>query len=142
MVCPAASMAGEGSTSPSVSSGSFTGSGSNQLSGPLGAATDGSTTVYVADPGNGRIEKFSSSGAFLLSFGHLGTGAGELREPYGVAVDGSGNPIVNPVFNATGQPMFNRDLNNFAPRFGFAWSFAQRMVLRGGYGIFFAPQQA
>lgn len=51
-------------------------------------------------------------------------------------------PISNLVFNATGQPMFQRDLNNFAPRVGFAWTLTPRTVLRGGYGIFYAPQQA
>jgi outer membrane receptor protein involved in Fe transport len=51
-------------------------------------------------------------------------------------------PVANPVFNQTGQPMVARDLNNFSPRFGFAWSLRPKTVLRGGYGIFFAPQQA
>ncbi|HYE73918.1 MAG TPA: TonB-dependent receptor, partial [Blastocatellia bacterium] len=30
-----------------------------------------------------------------------------------------------------------QDFNNFAPRFGFAWSPSDRMVVRGGYGVFF-----
>jgi outer membrane receptor protein involved in Fe transport len=51
-------------------------------------------------------------------------------------------PIPNVQFNRAGEPMYNRDLNNFGPRFGFAWSAAPRMVVRGGYGIFYAPQQA
>ncbi|MBL8176047.1 MAG: TonB-dependent receptor [Bryobacterales bacterium] len=29
------------------------------------------------------------------------------------------------------------DRNNFAPRFGFAYQWSQKMVIRGGYGIFF-----
>jgi hypothetical protein len=35
---------------------------------------------------------------------------------------------------------FDMDLNNFAPRFGFAWKpgGAEQTVVRGGYGIFFA----
>ena len=38
---------------------------------------------------------------------------------------------------------FNADLNNFAPRFGFAWAprGSQKTVLRGSYGVFYdAPQ--
>lgn len=38
-----------------------------------------------------------------------------------------------------GRRAFDRDSNNFAPRFGFALSLSQSTVLRGGYGIFFAP---
>ncbi|MBI3951631.1 MAG: TonB-dependent receptor [Acidobacteria bacterium] len=37
------------------------------------------------------------------------------------------------------QSLFERDLNNFSPRFGFAWDVFnnQKTVLRGGYGLFF-----
>lgn len=47
--------------------------------------SDGS--VYVADPGNDRIQKFSSSGAFLVEFGTSGTGDGQFDLPQGIAVD-------------------------------------------------------
>jgi len=32
---------------------------------------------------------------------------------------------------------YRRDLNNFGPRFGFAWTPAERMTIRSGYGLFF-----
>jgi hypothetical protein len=51
-------------------------------------------------------------------------------------------PIQNVVFNEKGQPAFERDINNLGPRFGFAWSAMPKTVVRGGYGVFFAPQQA
>jgi hypothetical protein len=40
-----------------------------------------------------------------------------------------------------GQPrtLFNRDINNFMPRAGFAYSLGTKTVLRGGWGVFFGP---
>src|SRR5436309_2345531 len=73
------------------------GTGNGQFDGPLGAATDGSTTMYVADPGNGRIEKFSSSGTYLSQIAMpeytIGSVHGRL-DPRDVAVDGSGRVFV------------------------------------------------
>lgn len=51
-------------------------------------------------------------------------------------------PISQLQFTGQGQALMNRDLNNFGPRFGFAYSPEPRTVIRGGYGVFFAPQQA
>jgi DNA-binding beta-propeller fold protein YncE len=45
--------------------------------GGLAVGPEGS--VYVGDPDNYRIEKFSSSGEFLLEFGEEGGGAGQLQ---------------------------------------------------------------
>jgi hypothetical protein len=40
-----------------------------------------------------------------------------------------------------GNPRYqsNPDKNNYAPRIGLAWQFADRMVLRAGYGMFYFP---
>ncbi len=38
-----------------------------------------------------------------------------------------------------GKRFMQTDLNNFSPRFGFALQLGQATVLRGGYGIFYAP---
>jgi hypothetical protein len=44
--------------------------------------------------------------------------------------------------SATGsRGLINSDLNNFAPRFGLAWEFLPKTVLRAGYGIFYGGQE-
>jgi sugar lactone lactonase YvrE len=53
-----------------VFSTSFAGSGTNALSNPSDVEVDQSTgDVYVTDPANHRVEKFSSAGSFILMFG-------------------------------------------------------------------------
>lgn len=62
-----------------------------QFEGPRGIAIDQQGNFYVADSGNGRVQKFSSNGEFL---GLVGEG-GEFREPNGVAVDSAGSLYVS-----------------------------------------------
>lgn len=49
-------------------------------------ATEGGT-LYVADTGNNRIQKFDSDGNFLREWGSHGSEPGQFDEPEGVAVD-------------------------------------------------------
>lgn len=58
------------------------GSGNGQFSNPHGLATDASGYVYVADTGNGRVQKFTSSGAYVTQWG---------AAAMCVATDASGN---------------------------------------------------
>ena len=44
--------------------------------------------------------------------------------------------------SATGTPgLVSPDLNNFAPRIGFAYKLSNKLVMRGGYGIFYGGQE-
>lgn len=66
------------------------GSGNNQLNAPYGLAVDGSGNVLVADGLNGRVQRFSSTGAYQATIGAAGTAAGQLVVATGVTVDATG----------------------------------------------------
>jgi len=77
------------------------GSATGQFSSPDGVAVDPSgMSVYVADFGNNRIQKFDAAGgAFLNVFGSNGSAEGQFSGPEAVAVDSSGNVYVAELFN-------------------------------------------
>lgn len=58
-------------------------------------AVDPSGNVYVADCQLHRVQKFDSSGKYLLQFGGEGTGNGEFKCARDVAVDSSGVYVVD-----------------------------------------------
>ena len=77
------------------------GKGNGQFLNPVGLALDSANNIYIGDAGNNRIQKFNSSGAFLLgigagyngvpgAIGSSGTGSGQFNFPHDVFVDGSG----------------------------------------------------
>ena len=76
---------------------------------PEAVAADASGHVYVADTFNERIQKFTSTGAYLTQWGMNGSGDGR-SDPLGVAVDASGNVYVAD----TG----NHRIQKFAPTLG------------------------
>ena len=71
--------------------GSF-GTGDGQFDQPRGIAVDSDGNVYVADSGNNRIQKFTSTGIFLDKWGERGNGEGQFINPIHIAVD-SNNDI-------------------------------------------------
>src|SRR5438876_1583100 len=62
------------------------GSGRGQFNNPHGIAVDSEGNIFVADTGNGRIEKFSPNGTFVTSIA--------TTDPNGVATDRAGNIYV------------------------------------------------
>lgn len=46
-----------------------------------------------------------------------------------------------PLSATASRGLINPDLNNFAPRIGFAYSATPRLVLRGGFGIFYGGEE-
>ncbi len=76
-----------------------TGSADGQLRNPGGLATDSTGALYVTDAGNSRVQKFSSTGNFLLKFSAGGssncTTAGGSGSGGTIAVDTSDDVFVN-----------------------------------------------
>jgi len=70
------------------------GNGKGQFDSPEAIAVDGNGIVFIADTGNGRIEKFSPTGAFSSIIKIAGNGHGQRAEPSGIAVDHVGHIYV------------------------------------------------
>jgi DNA-binding beta-propeller fold protein YncE len=70
------------------------GTGDGEFNSPTGIGVDGNGNILVADTGNGRIEKFSSTGSFLTTIASKGSGHGQLAAPNGIAIDHVGNIYV------------------------------------------------
>src|SRR4051812_28078939 len=84
---------GDGQFSPANAPGS---------GGPTGIAVDPWGHVYVADPGdpgNNRIQVFSTTGQFVGKFGSTGSGDGQFFVNNGVATNAAGNIYVADTFN-------------------------------------------
>jgi hypothetical protein len=90
------------STLAGGNSGYADGTGSNaKFNSPLGVSVDSSGNIYVADSGNARIRKITSTGLVTTFAGSgipgLADGEGtnsKFKSPYGVAVDMYGNIYV------------------------------------------------
>ena len=67
---------------------------------PEGIDVDSSGYVYVAIPGNSRVQKFTSNGNFVTKWVTEGTANGEFSShAHGVAIDKSNNVYVTDRFN-------------------------------------------
>jgi streptogramin lyase len=82
-LCTAAS----GNVCQAATAGSLAG----QLKSPQGIAVTPTSTIWVVDSGNGRLEKFDMSGNYVSSLSSEGTEAGKLKEPKAITIapDGS-----------------------------------------------------
>ena len=65
---------------------------------PRGIAVDSDGNVYVADSGNNRIQKFTSTGVFLDKWGQPGNDAGQFSNPAHIAVDSNNDIYVTEDF--------------------------------------------
>ncbi len=64
------------------------GTGEGEFSTPAQITTDSSSDIYVTDYDGHRIQKFSSDGKPLLSWGSMGNETGQFSKPYGIVYHG------------------------------------------------------
>jgi DNA-binding beta-propeller fold protein YncE len=69
------------------------GGGLGKLHNPSGIALDPVGTVYVADTGNNRVQKFDRDGEYLVEAGDFGWDPGQFNKPTGAAIGRSGLEI-------------------------------------------------
>ncbi len=100
-----------------------TGNGNGEFNSPYGLAVDPvSHDLYIAERGNHRISRITSSGTFVMSWGRMGTGAGEFNAPIGIAADAAGHVYVSD------------HANNRIQKFRVTGTDAQHVVTWGGLG--------
>lgn len=82
------------------------GSDPGHFASPYGIAVDRYSNVFVTDswsefvyPNQYRVQKFSSDGVFLTTWGSEGTKPGEFDMPEGIAVDSQGFVYVGDLYN-------------------------------------------
>jgi tripartite motif-containing protein 71 len=108
-----------------------------------GIFVDSSGNIYVADTGNNRIQKLTSSGVFVTKWGKnngdgtSGSGDGEFSSPKDVVANSSGNVYVVDGFNHRIQTF---DVNGAAVTFITKWGKNNGDGTSGtGDGEFFGP---
>jgi uncharacterized protein (TIGR03663 family) len=123
------------------------GSGEGMMDNPRNVAIGPDGSIYVADSGNHRIQKYSADGQLLTTWGHMckmleglqgcqsPDGAGGFYDPWGIAVDGDGFVYVADTWNHRIQK-FTAD-GEFVTMWG-TYGVADSAV--GGQGMFWGPR--
>jgi sugar lactone lactonase YvrE len=110
---------------------------------PAGIALDGRGDLYILDTGNHRVQKFSSDGRFLASFGRQGQGPGEFAYPDSIDVDAAGwlwvsDPNNQRIQVLTAEGAERKTLGFVKERVGKIRCTKSGLVMAGGGGVFFA----
>jgi len=109
------------------------GSNSGQFNRPVGIAVDSENFVYVADPENQRIQKFTADGEFILSWGKLGKNTGEFNRPMRLSITPQGEVYVGEFANDRVQ-IFDRQ-GRFLRMLGSSGSGPGQLSSAGGVAV-------
>src|SRR5579872_7041982 len=82
-------------------------------------------------------DDFRISSTFTLNYGMRWEYFGPLGEKHGLLSNLGRDGNLAMVGSDGLNGAYDRDLNNFGPRVGFAWSALQKTVIRGAYGIYY-----
>lgn len=82
-------------------------------------------------------DDFRATPSFTLNYGLRWEYFGPLGETHNLISNLGQDGNLAMVATDGLQGAYDRDLNNFGPRLGFAWNVVPKTVLRGGYGIYY-----
>ncbi len=88
----------------------------------IGIAVDNSSgpsagSVYVADFGNNRVQKFDAAGNYISQFGTAGSGNGQFQSPGGIGVDPTDGSVYVADLGNNRVQKFDED-GNYVSQFG------------------------
>lgn len=101
-----------------------------EYSSPPTVSGDRQSILDATDIGGGRFLIANSADVYLP--------APDALIPCNPGVDCGVIPNVLPT--PMGKTLLDKDLNNWAPRIGFAWTPFEKTVIRGGFGVFFGSE--
>ncbi len=105
------------------------GSEEGQFLQPFGIALDGDDTVFISDPMNHRIQKFTPEGELLAAWGTYGRDQGQFIAPQGIDVDRDGNVYV--------ADFLNDRIQKFTPEGAFITAWTTRT---NGWWLYSTPR--